>query len=125
MPDDACSAVKEDLEAAKDAGSFTNYTDPFPIYIENKDYFQGGNVYIGLIDPTREPVQTVDGSVLYYKRGCTVVIVGDTDTARDNLFKDVVNILTATGRGYKLKRGKDKMFNRERFALPLEVSMLL
>jgi len=121
MPDDACSAVKEDLEA----GVYTNYTTKFPIYIENKDYFQGGNVYIGLIDPTRDPVQTVDGSVLYYKRGCTVVIVGDTDVARDNLYKDVEAILTATGRGYKLKRGKDKMFNRERFALPLEVAFLL
>jgi len=121
MGDDACSAVKADLEA----GSYTNYIDEFPIYIENKDTFQGGNVYIGLIDPTREPIQTVDGTVLYTKRGCTVVIVGDTDTARDNLYKDVVNILTATGRGYKLKRGKDKMINRERFGLPLEVSMLL
>ncbi len=121
MGDDACSAVKEDLKA----GSYTHYVNNFPIYIENKDTFQGGNVYIGLIDPTREPVQTVDGSVLYYKRGCTVVIVGDSDLARDNLFKDVVAILTATNRGYKLKKCKDMMINRERFALPLEVSMLL
>jgi len=124
MADDACSAVKADLEAGTYA-FFTTGAKNFPIYIENDDDFQGGNVYIGLIDPTRDPVQTVDGSVLYYKRGCTVVIVADTKTARDNLYKDVEDILTATSRGYKLVRGKDQMFTRERFALPLEVSFLL
>jgi len=121
VADDACSAVKSDLEA----GTYTNYTDIFPIYIIGKDVWQGGNVYINLSDPTREPVQTVDGSVLYTKRSLKVTIVANSQTIRDNLYDDVVAILTATNRGYKLKRAKDDHFNPVLNGLPLEVSMLL
>jgi hypothetical protein len=121
VADDACSAVKSDLQA----GSFTNYTDSFPIYIENVDDFQGGNVYIVLRAPWRETEQTVNGTVLYTKRGCTILIVANSATIRDQLFDDLENILPATGRGYKLKKGKDNHRNKNLFDLPLEVEMLL
>ena len=122
MPDDACSAIKADLEA----GTFTNYTVGDEVfYIENEDKFEGGNAYILLKDPTREPVQVVNGPVLYTKRGCTIVIFGDSPTIRDELYDDVIAILSATSRGYTFKRAKDKIWSESQFTLPLEVSMLL
>ncbi len=122
VADDACSAVKADLEA----GSFTNYTiGDLVYYIENEDKFDGGNAYIFLKDPTRDPIQGVNGGVIYTKRGCTVGAFGDSPTVRDNIYKDIVAILTATNRGYKLIRARDKMWSQNQFTIPLEVSMLL
>lgn len=121
VADDACSAVKSDLQA----GVYTNYTEAFPIYIQGKDPYQGGPVHITLKNPKREPKQTVSGSVLYTKRSCTVIIVATSQTIRDNLYLDVVDILTATKRGYKLKRAKDDHFNPVLNGLPLDVEMLL
>ena len=121
VADDACSAIKSDLKA----GTYTHYTKSFPIYIQGNEPYEGGDVHITLKDPRREPVQTVSGSVLYTKRSCTVIIVATSQTNRDNLYLDVVDILTATNRGYKLKRAKDDHFNPVLNGLPLEVSMLL
>ena len=121
MADDACSAVKSDLQA----GTPTNYTTAFPIYIENKDVIQIGNVYILLKNATREPVQTVDGSVLYTKRGCTIEIIANSDTIRDAVYLDVIAILTKTNRGYKIKRGRDSPIHQRQNRIPMEVSMLL
>ena len=121
MADDACSAVKSDLSA----GVHTNYTGNYKVYIENEDEFEGGNVFIILRDATREPVQTVDGTVLYTKRSCTLNIQANSTTNRDNLYDDIVNILIATTRGYVLKKGKDTPANKEKFVLNVSVSMLL
>jgi len=119
--DDACSAVKSDLQA----GTYTNYTNKFPIYIENRDKFEGGKVYIILRNPTREPIQTVNGTVLYTKRSCTIMIVANSAGNRDKLYDDLESILISTNRGYKLKRGKDDHRHEGLFGLPLEVGMIL
>ena len=121
MADDACSAVKYDLQA----GTFTNYPTAFPIYIENKDVIQIGNVYILLKSAFRDPVQTVDGTVLFTKRGCTIEIVANSDTIRDAVYLDVIAILTATNRGYKIKRGRDSPIHVRQNRIPVQVEMIL
>lgn len=121
MPDDACNAVKSDLLA----GTFTRFTKAFPIYIENEDDFQGGNEFIILRNPRRDPVQTVSGSVLYTKRSCTVEIKAPSTSIRDNIYDDIIDILIATNRGYKIERGKDRAISKGNFRLPMDVSMLL
>lgn len=121
VDEDACAAVKSDLQA----GTFTITTYTPPIYIIGKDEYQGGNVRIHLKDATREFEQLVNGPILYTKRGCTILIIASSAAIRDDVFNDVVNILVATSRGYKLKRGKDNHHNRNLNGLPLEVSMIL
>lgn len=121
MTDDACNAVKSDLKA----GTYTRYKDAFPIYIENEDDYQGGNVFILLKNPIRIPVQTVDGSVLYTNRSCTLEIRATSTKIRDDLYLDVIDILTSTGRGYKLKRARDLSIHTGQFRIPLDVSMML
>ena len=119
---DACSDIKSDLKA----GTFTNYgSDNIPIYIEKAESFRGKGIYIVLKDAFREPVQTVDGTILFTKRGCTVVITANTTTNRDSIYDDIVSILTATSRGYTFKRGKDQPQNKKRLDLSIMVSMLL
>jgi len=86
---DACSVVKADLEE----GIFTHYTDSFPIYITDKDKFQGGNVYIELKDSRRKPVQAFTGNAIYRKKNCTITINADNETNRDNLYDDIFDIL--------------------------------
>ena len=119
---DACTDVKADLKA----GTFTNYgSDDIPIYIENRDPFKGKGIYITLKDAFREPVQTVDGTILFTKRGCTITIVANTTTNRDNIYDDIVSILTATSRGYTFKREKDQPQHKKRLDLSIIVSMML
>lgn len=119
---DACTDVKADLIA----GTFTNYgSDNIPIYIEKAEPFKGKNVYIILKDAFREPIQTVDGTVLYTKRGCTIIITANTTTNRDRIYLDITNILIATSRGYKITRGRDQPTNKKRLDLLIKVSMLL
>lgn len=121
MPDDACSAVKADLEA----GTFTNYTTKIPIYIIGNDIFEGGKTYITLKNPTREPVQTVNGTILYTKRSCQITIVAPSQAIRDAIYDDLEAILPATSRGYVLKSAKDDHFNPELNGLPLQVNFIL
>lgn len=119
--DDACSAVRTDLQA----GTFTRYTDAFPMYIRALDPFQGGSVYIILQGAWRDPVQTVNGPVLYTKRGCVILISATNPALRDQVYLDIVDILTATNRGYKIKRSKDKQQHQLLTDMPVEVEMLL
>ena len=121
MADDACSAVKSDLQA----GTFTRYTTDIPIYILRQDTFQGGNVYIVLKNPTREPVQVVNGTILYTKRSCIIDVVCPNPDIRDNLFLDITDILIATNRGYKIKPGTDMPINTDQTRTILKVAMLL
>jgi len=119
---DACTDIKADLIA----GTFTNYgSDSIPIYIDNKDAFKGKGIYITLKDAFREPVQTVDGTILYSKRGCTITIVANTTTNIDNIYDDITTILSATNRGYVFKRIKDQPQNKKRLDLSIIASMLL
>lgn len=121
MADDACSAVKADLEA----GTYTNYKVTFPIYIHGKDVYEGGPTYILLDGAWKDPTQTVDGTVLYNKRGCNVIIRATSQEIRDQIYDDVEAILTATNRGYKLKRARDRHFNPELNRTIWGVEMLL
>lgn len=121
MPDDACNVVKTDLLA----GTPTRFTTAFPIYIANEDEFEGGNQFIILRNPRRDPVQTVSGSVLYTKRSCTIEIKAPSTSIRDNIYLDIIDILTATNRGYKIEKGKDRPISKGNFRLPVDVSMLL
>ena len=122
MPDDACSDVKADIEA----GAFTFYTtDTVKVYIRGKDIYQGGNSYIILDSSWRNPVQTVDGTVLYHKRGCQIIIRANSQEIRDAIYEDIEAILTATGRGYKLKRARDLHLNQNLNRTPFRVEMIL
>ena len=123
MGDDASSDIKADLVA----GTYTNYTGTTPpiIYIENKDEFNGGKVYILLRSANRDPVQTVSGSVLYTGRSCSIIIVANSITNKDNLYLDIVNILTATARGYKIGKGRDQPRTKTQTSILVPVSMLL
>lgn len=121
MADDACSAVKDDLQG----GTFTRYNNSIPIYILRQDTFLGGNVYIVIKDATREPVQLVNGPILYTKRGCTIDVVCPNPTIRDNIYLDITDILIATDRGYKIKPGTDKPINSNQTRNVIKVAMLL
>lgn len=121
MADDAYNAVKDDIKA----GVHTRYTDAYPIYIVRLDAYEGGNVFLLLRNGFRDPVQTVDGSVLYYKRGCRIEIYATSEDNRDKLFLDIIDILTSTNRGYKIKRAKDVPHHQTLIGLPLEVEMIL
>lgn len=124
MSNDAYTDIKADLEA----GTFTNYgSNNIPIYIEKKSVFKGfsKNAYINLKGASREPVQTVNGTVLYTKRSCIIEIIGTSTTAKNNIYDDIVNILTATSRGYTLTRGRDSPQNKKNDTLTILVSMLL
>ena len=120
MADDACSVVKADLEA----GTFTRYTTRFSIYNVAKDPFQGGNVYISLNNARRVPEQLVNGPILYHKRSCTINIIANSQTIRDQVYDDVIDILNATNRGYVFERVKDDHFHPALNRTPLEVSMI-
>ena len=119
--DDACSAVKADLES----GTYTHYTTNFPIYIKDHNRFQGGNVYIILSDCLRTPIQTVNGTILFTPRSCSLQIVANTPSNRDDLYDDVISILTSTSRGYTIKRGKDLPYDEKHHSLTLQLSFLL
>lgn len=121
VADDACSLVKDDLEK----GSYTRYTDNFPIYIDKKDVFQGGNVYVLLKFPIRNPMQDFTGKVIYTEGGCTIVVVCNTDTIRDKLYLDIIDILNATNRGYELEHGTDNMNHQNQVGHSLEVALFL
>ena len=121
MGDDACNAVKSDLKA----GTYTNYTTDFPIYIKGGDKFQGGNVFIHLKDGSRTPVQTVSGSILYTQRSCSLQIMANTTTNRDALYDDIIDILTSTSRGYAIKKGRDDPYSTEHYSLTLDLTFLL
>lgn len=121
MSDDACSVVKSDLKA----GSYTNYTNSFSKYIVGKDTFQGGDVHIILDNAWREPVQTVSGSILFTKKGCSLEIVAPTAEIRDSLYLDIVDVLTATCRGYIIKQIKDKPVHKNQQRMMLKVEMSL
>ena len=121
MPEDACNAVKSDLKA----GTYTRFRNAFPIYIEKEDDYQGGNEFIMLKNPYREPVQTVDGSVLFTKRGCVIEIKANSTKVKDDLYDDVIDILTATSRGYKIEKGRDLPISQIQTRISLNVSFLL
>lgn len=121
MADDACSTVKSDLEA----GTWTNYGSTPPIIITDQHPKKPKNKYIELFNSTREPIQTVSGSLLYTKRSCQIRIVMNTTTNRDNVYDDIFNILTATCRGYTITRGKDIPDNKKRLTTTIIVSMSL
>lgn len=123
MSNDAYTDIKTDLKA----GTWTNFGSTPVIYIERKTVFKGlvKNAYINLKGATRDPVQTVDGTVLYTKRSCVIEIVGTSTTAKNNIYDDIENILTATSRGYILTRGRDSPQNKKNDTLTILVSMLL
>lgn len=119
--DDACSVVKADLEA----GTFTRYTTSFPIYIIGKDPFKGGNVYVILDQATRTPVQLVNGPILFTKRACLIEIVAPIAATRDDIWDDIVDILVATSRGYRINSGADRPVHYKQNRVRMRVEMLL
>lgn len=121
MPEDACNAVKSDLKA----GTYTHFKNAFPIYIVNEDDYQGGNEFIMLKNPWRDPVQTVDGTVLFTKRGCDIEIKANSTKIKDDIYDDVIDILTSTGRGYKIMKGTDLPISQVQTRISLKVSFLL
>lgn len=117
---DACTDVKSDIES----GTPTRYTDAFPIYIRNSDKFESGHVYIILSDPWRNPVQLVNGPILYEKRGCRLNIKAPVQTICEDIYDDIVDIFTATSRGYVFKRIKDHPETTDQNRIILDVEML-
>ena len=121
MGDDACNLVKTALLA----GAYTKYTSAYPIYIENKDKFQGGNVYVLLKGAFRNPVQTVDGMVLYTEKGCTVEVIANSEKFKDDLYSDIEDILTAVELAYIITNLSDNPDNESQDGLSFDVSMII
>lgn len=121
MGDDACNLIKTALLE----GAYTKYKDAYPIYIDNKDKFQGGNIYVRLRDAFRSPVQTVDGMVLYTEKGCTVEVVASSEKLKDDLYSDIEDILTAVELAYIITNLSDNPDNESQDGLTFDVSMII
>lgn len=117
---DACNLIKIDLEA----GTWTNYKSAPNIYIQDEDVSQGGNVYIGLYDGRRDPIQAYNGTIIYTNMSCTIEIVTTNTTDRDNIYNDVDTILKATNRSYILNRVDDEPNTPNLFRIIIEVSFI-
>lgn len=117
---DACSDVKADLKA----GTYTRFKTAFPIYIEDKDTFKGGNVYIILRDAYRNPIQTVDGMVVYTEKGCSIEIVASSTTIKDDLYLDVEDILTGVNLAYIITNVTDLPIHKRQNRISFDVSMI-
>lgn len=121
MGDDACNLIKTALLA----GAYTKYKNAYPIYIENKDKFQGGNVFVLLRDAFRNPIQTVDGMVLYTEKSCTVEIIASSEKLKDDLYSDIENILTKVELAYIITNLSDNPDNESQDGLMFDVSMIV
>ncbi len=117
----ACEDVKSDLQS----GSYTLYTKDFPIYIKDKDKFKGGNVFIFLLNGNRNPIQVVNGPVLYTPRSCDIMIRASSSEILDNLRDDVEKIILATSRGYVINDEYDYPDAENIFRIVMSVSMSL
>lgn len=122
VADDACSVVKSDLKG----GTWIRYTDgPPPLYRENADKFKGGPIYIRLLEPRREPNQDFTGTIIYTRGGCIILAMAPSDTIRDNLYLDVIDILNATDRGYLFDFSSDLTTSIKRLSNSIEVSLFI
>jgi hypothetical protein len=121
MANEACAVVKTDLGV----GPWTNFGGIGPIiYNTGIEDFEGGNDYIKLRDGIRNPLQLVNGPVLLNSGSCILEAHGANQDNVDNLYLDIIAILTATNRGYTFKRGRDAPMGKTLFTITMEVSYL-
>lgn len=120
MANDMCNVVKTDLAA----GTYTRYTTSFPIYIQNQDEFEGGNVYIVLLEGKRRPTIAANGSIIYTEKSCTIRISAPSTTIRDNLLDDVLDILYASSNNYNIEADQiDTPANKELFEITIPIKI--
>lgn len=120
MADNPCSIVKTDIEA----GTFTRFTTDFPIYVDGVDKYQGGNYFIHLSDPIVNPIQGVDGGILYNKQGCKLLIHARNIDSGDDIYDDIIDILKAvTSRSYVFQKLQERP-NLEFYNKLLEVNFI-